>query len=279
MGGQTKIFLHFSTLITKARLKLGFATLRELYREKKPSIDYNTWLHAESGRRVPSSAVVQSIAEILQLEKQAVLIAYCKDKFDNLEYHKTIASFEHNRFTDVDALFEARNHERSNEYVFNEEQIRAFEEDIRIRQFMVFTYDRERKTTYNQLATFFAMKISEVEDIVSRLESLGLVEVMGETIKKVYPHTTFPRGPSFFELRKKLLLKNLERTVQPNSHIVNYYVNLSKDSYKKVLAFFDFIEANLTKMDLDDSEKVNSHRYQITITGNQLSEACEYDRK
>lgn len=278
MGDQTKIFLHFSTLITKARLEKGFATLRELYREKQPSIDYSTWLHAESGRRVPSSSVIQGIAEILNLEKEAVLIAYCKDKFDTPEYHQTLESFEHNRFTDIDALFEARNHERSGEYIFNEEQIRAFDADLLVRQFIVFTYDRERKTTFDQLASFFAMEMSKVRDVVCQLESLGLVEVKGDSIKRIYPHTTFPRGPSLFELRKKLLLKNLELSVQPSSHIVNYYVNLTKDSYKKVLAFFDFIEANLTKMDIDDSEKVNSHRFQITITGNQLSEESKLDR-
>lgn len=76
-----------------------------------------------------------------------------------------------------------------------------------------------------------------------------------------------------------MLLKNLELSVKPNSHIISYYVNLTADSYKRVLAFFDFIEANLTKMDIDDSKKVNSRRFQITITGNQLSEGGEDDRR
>ncbi len=279
MADQTKIFLHLSTLITKARLKQGFATLRELYREKQPSIDYNTWLHAESGRRVPSSSIIKEIAQVLNIEKDTVLIAYCKDKFDDPDYHQVLELFEYNRFTNIDALFEARNHERSGEYIFNEEQIRAFNEDIRIRQFIVFTYDRERKTTFDQLSNFFAMERNDVKEVVNRLQSLGLVEVKDDTIKRIYPHTTFPKGSSLFELRKKLLLKNLELALNPGSHIVNYYVNLTKESYKKVLAFFDFIEANLTKMDIDDSENINSLRFQITITGNQLSKGDGNDRR
>lgn len=278
MAEQSKVFVHFSTLITQARLKQGFTTLRELYREKKPAVDYNTWLHAESGRRIPSSAIVQKMANILEINKESVLIAYCKDKFDDTDYHQVLDLFEHNRFANMDALLEARNHERSGEYIFNADQVKAFQEDIRLRQFMVFTYDREFRTNFDRLASFFKMEKSEVKELVQRLESLGLVEVTNESVKRISLHTSFPKSIDLSGLRKNLLLKSLEFGLKPDSHVVNYYVCLTQESYKRVLSFFDFIEANLTKMDLDDSEKMNSLRFQITLTANKLFEGSGNDR-
>lgn len=272
MAEQDKIFVHFSSLIAQARLRQGFATLRELYRVKNPSIDYQTWLHTESGRRMPSASIVKKIAEILEIDKEALLIAYCKDKFDEPDYHRALALFEYNRFTNVDALLEARDHERSGEFVFTETQVKAFQQDVRLRLFLMYTYDQEIKTTFDRLASFFNLDKSVVRDIVERLQSLKLVEVIGETVKRIYAHTNFPKNIDIFEMRKELLLKSLSFGLKHDSHITNYYVNITNESYKKVLAFFDFIEANLTKMDKDERDKMNSLRFQITITGNRISE-------
>lgn len=265
------VLVHFSTLITQARLSLGYKTLREFYRAKSPSIDYHTWLHAEAGRRIPPPPVVIEIASLLELDKEAVLIAYCKDKFDDPEYRRVLETFEHNRFATIDALLEARHHERSGEYVFSEQQILAFQNDVRLWQFIVFTYDRDLKTNFDRLEKFFGMEKSEVKEIVRRLKALGLVEIYGETVTRVHAHTTFPKNVDLSELRKSLLLNNLALAVKPEGHLVNYYVNLTHNSYKKVLAFFDFIEANLTKMDLEDRNKESSSRFHVTLTGNRLS--------
>ncbi len=275
MAERGKIYVYFSMLITQARLQQGFATLRELYRAKDPSIDYQTWLHAESGRRMPSSTIVKNIAEILNIDKAALIIAYCKDKFDDPGYHQALELFEHNRFANIDALLEARDHERSGEFVFTEEQVRAFQQDIRLRLFLMYTYDRELKTTVGRLANFFKMEKSDVKEIVDRLQSLRLVEVIDETVKRIYAHTNFPKNMDIFEMRRELLLNSLAFGLKPDSHITNYYVNITNESYKKVLAFFDFIEANLTKMDKDERDKVNSSRFQITITSNRISEGSD----
>lgn len=271
MAKKKSVLVHFSTLIMQARLKLGYKTLREFYRDKNPPIDYHTWLHAEAGRRIPPPPVVKEIAALLELNKEAVLIAYCKDKFNDPEYDRVLELFEHNRFANIDALLEARNHERSGEYVFNEHQMQAFQNDVRLRQFFVFTYDRELKTNFDRLASFFDIEKSQVKEIMIRLSDLGLVEIHNETVTRVHSHTTFPKSADLFNLRKNLLLSNLALAMKPEGHIVSYYVNLTQDSYRKVLAFFDFIEANLTKMDLEDRNKDSSSRFHVTLTGNRLS--------
>lgn len=272
MANEKAVLVHFSTLIMQARLRLGYKTLREFYRDKNPLIDYHTWLHAEAGRRIPSPGVVKEIAAFLNLDKEAVLIAYCKDKFNDAEYDRVLDHFEHNRFANIDALLEARNHERSGEYVFNEQQITAFQDDVQLWQFIVFTYDRELKTTFDRLANFFEIEKNQVKEITAKLAALGLVEIIDETVKRVHAHTTFPKSVDLSAFRKKLLLNNLALAVKPEGHIVNYYVSLTEDSYRKVLQFFDFIEANLTKMDLDDRNNESSSRFHFTITGNRLSE-------
>lgn len=271
MAEKRKIYVHLSSLITQSRLRKGFSTLKELYREINPSVDYQTWLHTESGRRIPSTSIVKNMAAILDIDKQALLIAYCKDKFDEPEYHSALELFEYNQFAKVDALLEARNHERSGEYVFTEEQVKAFQQDVRLRLFMMYTYDKELKTTFARLGNFFNMDKNTVKEIVDKLESLRLVEVIDETVKRIYAHTNFPKNIDIFAMRKELLLKSLSFGIKPDGHITNYYVSLTDDSYKKVLAFFDFIEANLTKMDKDERDKVNSNRFQVTITSNRIS--------
>lgn len=279
MKERNKIFLHLSTLITKARLKQGFATLRELYREKNPSVDYNTWLHSESGRRIPPIPVIQEIVNILQIDKRDILIAYCKDKFHGPDYQQALDLFEHNQFANIDALLEARDHERSGEFVFTAEQVRAFQGDTRLRLFLTFTYDRTLKTTFDRLATFFQMKKSAVKEIVARLEKLRLVEVIDEEVRRIYTHTNFPNNIDVSEMRRILLSKSLEFTLNSNSHITNYFVNITPESYKKVLGFFNFVEANLTKLDKDERKKVNSKFFQITITSSQILEGRDDDDK
>src|SRR5512139_1518613 len=84
---------HLSELIRVARQKKGFATLRELYREKSPSVDYQTWLHAEAGRRIPHPNSLKEIGDILGVDKEDLIIAYCKDKFSDAESHRIVDSF------------------------------------------------------------------------------------------------------------------------------------------------------------------------------------------
>lgn len=58
MEEQDKPHVHLSALISSARIKLGFSTLREFFSVKEPAVDYQAWLHVESGRRIPAAATM-----------------------------------------------------------------------------------------------------------------------------------------------------------------------------------------------------------------------------
>lgn len=272
MANSPKFYLHFSTLITQARLKKGYATLKELFREQKPPLDYQTWLSAESGRRVPTSKAVILIGDILDIDREPLVIAYCKDKFCDEKSQSMLASLQHNNFISMDTLIDAKNHDRCKDYIFSTKQLTAMKKDPRLRLYLTFTYDKNLKTTINRLENFFNVAKNEVLEMIASLQELGLVEVIGEEIKKIHVHSSIPDAPDLFDLRREILLRSLDFTVKPDSYISNHFVDITEKSYKKVLAFFDFIGANLIKMNKEDEEKMNTFRVQIALTGNKLSD-------
>jgi hypothetical protein len=279
MANMDKFHMHFSALITHARLKNGFATLKELYRVKNPPINYNTWVHAESGRRVPTTKVVMMIGEILDINEESLLMAYCKDKFDKPQYHQALDSFQHNQFVDVNAFLQAKDHERSHDFVFTTEEVEAIKRDTRLWLYLIYTYDRNLKTTFDRLASFFHVDKAEVKKVITTLESLHLVEVIGEEVKRIPRHTTLPKIPELFDARKDILINGLKLNINQDSVIGNYHINITEDSYRRILSFFDFIEANLIKIDKEDYNKMNSERFQVTITSTRLIEGSNHEVK
>ena len=275
---QNKFYVNLSGLLSKARLEKGFATLRELYRAKNPPIDYQTWVHAESGRRIPTATIVLKIADILEIDRESLIIAYCKDKFNDPLSEQILEAFQYKKYLNVDTLLEAKVHDRTEDYVFNGEQIKAIQSDIRLRLYLNYTYSPDMMTNFSRLANYFGVEKSEVKEVVDKLQLLGLVEVIGEEVKRIHRHTTLPNTSDLFLVRRQSLLKSVELSMKPSSYVANYHVNLSEKSYKKILAIFEFVEATLIKMEKEDSEQANIPRFQIAMIGSNINQGNEDDR-
>lgn len=278
MEESNKINVHVSGLVTNARLQKGFSTLKEFYREKNPSIDYQTWLHIESGRRVPAPATLVLMGDLLGIAREDLIIAYCKDKFEDQLSHQVLEAFQTKGLFELSTLMEAKDHDRTFDYVFSTEQVQAMQNDLRLRLYLMYTYDEEHNTTTARLAHFFGVEEDESKAVVAQLQSLGLVEVIGDQVKKIHSHTTLPMTADIFNLRKQILIKTLELNAKPESYICNYHVQMSEKSYKKILGLFDFVEANLIKLEKEDRKETNSLRFQIAMTGSRISEGSD-DRK
>lgn len=277
MAEQDKFYLHLSSLISQARLQNGFATLRELYRVKKPDIDYQTWLHAESGRRIPAANLVIKIGECLNIERESLIIAYCKDKFDDPESQFILESFRYNKFVNPDTLMSVREHDRFETYIFTAEQVKAMQDDVRLRLYLSYTYDKNYKTTFRRLAAFFNASIDEVEQVINGLKELKLVEVNENKIHRLYPNTAMPRSTDVHELRKKFLIQSLELNIKPDSYISNCHAMITEESYKTFLSYLDFVEANLVKLNMNHSKDDNRAQFQIAIAANRIKPIDEND--
>jgi hypothetical protein len=262
-----------SELISIARQKNGWATLTELYREKNPKVDYQSWLHAESGRRIPNTKNLLEMGAILGIPKEDLIIAYCKDKFVDEECHLIVDSFLFKKYIDVDSLIDANKHIRI-AHIYTPEQIEAMKKDVRINQFLRYTYDWELKTTISRLAQFFNLSFEEANEIVEKLQSLKLVKVEGETVIRCHRHLDMPATADVYDLRKNLLIASLQQNIKPSSHITNFHVMLGEDSIKKVMAFVYFAEANFMKMTKEDylSNKKDGSAIQIAIAVNKVNE-------
>ncbi len=279
MTERDKFYLNVSSLITHARFQQGYATLKELYREKKPSVDYQTWVNAESGRRVPTPPLLLIMGDILNIDREALIMAYCKDKFDDAQSHAVLEAVDRRKFFNVETLMEAKDHDRSRDYVFSANQVQAMQKDVRLRLYLMYTYDRDLKTTFSRLAKFFNVEKNEVSEVVEQLQSLGLIEVINEEVRKIHPHSTLSPTEDVFGLRKQLLLKSLDLNIKPDSVFSNHNVGITEDSYKKFLGFLDFALANLIKMDKEDAKKTNNLRFEIAIVANRLSNGSDDDGK
>lgn len=270
MSTQNELHVHLARLLSDARQKKGYATIKEIYQTHKPAVDYQTWGHAEAGRRIPHPNSLKEIAKILDIDREALIIAYCKDKFRDEESHQVIDTFPVRKYVDVDSLIEAIDHNNRDDYMLTQEQVSAMRQDLRLRLFLIYTYDRELKTTFSRLATFFDIEKSEVKEVVQKLASLGLVEILDEEVKRIHKHTTMPTSSDLFDLRKKLLLKTLELNIKSNSHISNYHLSLSDDSYKRIMELIYFVEANFIKFDKKEKLNETKSQFQIAFVANRI---------
>jgi hypothetical protein len=270
MTEHNKLYVNVPTLINQARIRLGYATSKELYREKKPEIDYQTWINAEAGRRVPTPNVLVSMADVLQIDREEMLMAYCQDKFDDEKSQAALKSMARRKFFDANTLMDSLDHDRSRDYIFSAEQVQEMKKDSRLLLYLMYTYDSELKTTIFRLSEFFQVEQSEVKDVIKKLVALGLVEEIDGEVRKLHRHSTLIANDDVFPLRKELLLSTMELNIKRGSVISYTNVGISENSFKKFLSFIDVAFANLLKMDLDEP-KENNPRFEIAIACNRLS--------
>lgn len=271
MPQQNDHHVFLGNLLAEARRNKGFKTVKEIYQSHKPTVDYQTWSNAESGRRIPHPNSLLEMAKILDIDKEDLLIAYTKDKFRDEESHNILNTFPINKFVDLGAMLEAADHASRHDYVLSSKQIDAMRKDIRLRLFLMYTYDDDFKTNFDRLATFFSYDKSEVEKVTKKLEELGLVEIIGEEVKRVHKYTSLPPVEEAFNLRRDILFKTLELSLTPESHIENVFVTLSESSYKKIMELIYFLRANLIRLEKESKPEQKS-RFQIAIVANRIDE-------
>lgn len=271
MPKQNDLHVFLGRLLAEARLKKGFKTIKEIYQMHAPIVDYQTWSCAESGRRIPHPNSLLEMARILDIDKEDLLVAYAKDKFRDEESHNILDTFPISKLVNLDTLLEATDHANRHDFIFTAEQVDAMRRDIRLRLFLLYTYDHEFKTTITRLATFFDCQRSEVQEITERLAALGLLEINGEEVKRIHRHTTLPSTAETFDLRRQSLFKTLERNVKSNSYIANCHVVLTEHSFKKMMELMYFTLANCIKLEKDDKPGQKS-RYQIALVANRIDD-------
>lgn len=278
MPSKTKPYQHLATLISNTRKQKGFINLTDLYRSLNPPVDYQTWMSAEAGRRIPYPDSILEIGKILDIPKSKIIAAYCKDKFKDDECHKIVDQLDYKEFINVDTLIEAKEHERKDEYIFSTEQVMAMKNDSRLRLYLLYTYDENYKTNFANLSKFFGVPLSEVEYVIGKLSELKLVEVIGNEIKRIYKHTAMPRNHDVFNLRKEVLLKSLEISTNEDSHLINYHVLISEESFELAMKYLHFAEANLVRLEIADQKKEGKKsRFQIAMVANKIAKGKEED--
>ncbi len=276
MTSQSELHIYLARLIADARQKMGYATIKEIYQTHTPSVDYQTWSHAEAGRRIPHPNSLLEIARILKISREDLILAYCKDKFPDEESQQIIETFHCKKFVDVNTLLKAIDHNNHDDYIFTNEQVDAIRNDIRLRLYLIYTWNRKLTTTFDRLQRFFKVPEEDVQEVVNKLVSLNLVRIEGTTIRRMHRHTTTPRTTDVFNLRQQLLFRTLALNIKPESYISNYHITLTEASYKKIMELLYFTEANFIRFEKSEDRKGGKSRFQIAIVASKIDDDCEH---
>lgn len=268
---ENGLHVYLARLLANARQKKGFKTIKEIYQRFKPSVDYQTWSCAESGRRLPHPNSLLEMAGILEIPKQELIIAHAKDKFQDEECHKILDAMPMGELVSMDSLLEAIDYASRQDFVLSSTQLGEMKKDIRLRLFLLYTYDENYKTSITRLCNYFSCDETEALTIVKKLESLGLVEIIGEEIKRNHKFTSIPSTKEFFDMRKELLLKTLELNIKPDSYFTNCHLTLSEAAFKKIMDFLHFSRANFIRLEKEAGKEKKS-KYQIALVANMISE-------
>lgn len=111
---------------------------------------------------------------------------------------------------------------------------------------------------------------------MQKLAALGLVEIIGEEVKRIHKYTTLPSIPEAFGLRREMLFKSLELNTNSESHIENCFVDLTEDAFRKIMELIYFLRANIIR--LEKEKKPGKSRFQIAIVANKIDEGLGNDR-
>lgn len=75
-------YRNFAKLIVDKRLSLGFQTSKDFHKSlKEPPLSYQSWIHVETGRRLPAPELALKIADSVKIPYQSAILAYLQDLF------------------------------------------------------------------------------------------------------------------------------------------------------------------------------------------------------
>lgn len=185
-------YRHFAGLITGRRLELGFRTSRKFHASlDNAPVEYQSWIHVESGRRLPKPSTAIAMARCLKITPEEAILAYTRDIFGEdyeSEGLKNLQDFARG----MESSGEPGDHEGWHE--LNERQCAALEKDVRLYHLMALPFFRDR-IHVRDLAELAHLTVAEVLELATHLQDLGLVQVKEEMVAKVYKGIRLPRGP------------------------------------------------------------------------------------
>lgn len=237
-------YCHFAELMVQKRLELGFKTSKKFHASlPEPPVEYQSWTHVESGRRLPKPNTAMAIAACLDIAQEEAILAYTRDIFqkeymdDGLKHLQDYA-----RAMNLNRLIEEADLLKRSWHTLSTIQWQAIAADTRLHDIIAFPFPRDH-IHVRDLATMIHLPLSETIELASKLKEIGLLHIREEVVSKIYKGVIIPQIPETLPLRKKIVMGRLSSTMKEDTRYRNYTVNLSEDDLEQVLKAFELIDA------------------------------------
>lgn len=263
-------YRFFSELIIQKRQELGFRTSKKFHASlDSPPVEYQSWIHIESGRRLPKPPTAIAIADCLEVTHEEAILAYTRDIFSE-EYTQDGLKFlqDYARSIDNKRMLSEAKTIKKHWHSLTDEQYNEIESNPQLHDILITPFPNERMHI-RDLSELCGLPVAHVLSLVSTLVDLGLLKYQNECVSKVYKGVILPRNPQTFSFRKQLLLHTLDREMNDRSLYKSYKVNLSRKDRDQIVKAFDLIDAKclVGHEESRSAEQLDSYHVLIYLDG------------
>lgn len=234
---------HFAKLLSRNRRKMGYTTSRKFHGSMRcPPIEYQSWNHAEAGRRLPRPETALSMASILNVPQVVAMLAYMRDLFPDTDSQEIIDNFKD--YLAYKQLPDSKQDHASGGswHSLTEPQWRAIEKDTELFRLISIPFQHDR-IHIQDLSNRLQWPIPKVMNKVQALVHLKLLEFHKEFAIKIYQDVKIPIFPKTLHLRKALLIQNINEGLGKETTYKNWTINLSEDGKQDLLKALKLIDA------------------------------------
>ena len=265
-------YRYFAELMIEKRKSLGFNTSRKYHSSLENSpIEYQSWTHIESGRRLPKPETATAIADLMDIPREQAILAYSRDLFQDPGCEEALNNIKDyvGAIAQKKMVQEASNI-KAGWHELTTRQWRAFEVDQRLYHVMSLPFPADR-VHVQDLSEMIGLSFPETLSIVSHLESLGLFEVHGEFASKIYRGVKIPVIEETAALRQKLTISKVTQAITEKADYKTWTINLTDKSKGDILKFFDLINAKCLVGHEEAKQSEDVKTYNILVSLNPVS--------
>lgn len=236
-------YKHFANLVVQYRKDLGYRTSRRFHSQlQDPPVEYQSWTHIESGRRLPKPETVMAIAQCLGIPPREAIQAYTKDMFQNVEDEALSGWGASSGNDSPEQTLTQAAQLKTDWHELSDPQWRALQRDPRLFHTITAPFPRE-KLSVGDLSRLTGMAEAEAQSVVQQLLNLGLLIADDGRIYKKYRGVKIPRTGEALVFRKDMMIHRINRTMTPLTEHQSLTVNLTDEDRDEIVALYHLIEA------------------------------------
>ena len=259
----------FAQLIIEKRKSLGFSTSKSYHSTlSDPPVEYQSWTHIESGRRLPKPETAIAIGEIMAIPRKEIIVAYAQDLFQDETSLSIIdefsavgsASISPENFREAVRLDKEW-------YTLNRHQIEEFAREPRLFDIISAHFPKEQMSE-REIASKMGYDLQETRKLLGKLVGLRLLESKNSMVSKKYRGVKLAQNEDNLSIRRNILLHDIQKRFNKKSVLSNWMVQLSEEGLNEILSQFDVLDAKCSLLHEKSKKDPGSETFNIVCMMN-----------